>query len=347
MAKKGTKKIRYVQTTSRAYYFYDLDEDIFGKRKRLYGNSEEELKEKIEKAKKERELNLAYEKPKGSELSDYVRFYLKNAVGNIPSKRINEIMKLFQNAVYGSEIDCDMNDITVDTINSYYSKIRDKYPFESVETIDDTLRKTFALANQTGATEFDFEKVPKPVKPEKTSRRVVDYIMSVDELDKLLNFCLADNCQRYGINEIIVVIGIYTGVKLTSIRTLKAGAFDFIRQTMTVENDTIPVPKELLSWLQKQEKLGKISFDNSDRQLFLTRTNKIPQANNVQVTLAAIATKCGLPKGINQISLHKACVLRDLQKGSTPDELCKKFHYNSPREIVKIKEDYDVIQALF
>ncbi len=64
--KKGTKKIRLVNTRGNEYYVYDLDEDMFGKKKRLYAKSEEELKAMIEKATEEREDALMKQKPQGN-----------------------------------------------------------------------------------------------------------------------------------------------------------------------------------------------------------------------------------------------------------------------------------------
>lgn len=48
--RKGTKTIRKVRTRNNEYYIYDLDEDIYGKKPRLYAKTEEEMKEKIKQA---------------------------------------------------------------------------------------------------------------------------------------------------------------------------------------------------------------------------------------------------------------------------------------------------------
>lgn len=157
--RKGTKKIRKVFTGTQEYWVYDLDEDEFGKRKRLYAKTEGELKQKIEQAEKEKREKIARYKPKTSLLSDYVRYYFKNAVGNIPSREIKRLLKMFEKIVFGSEIDKDMNTITTKEMQDFYAALIEKYPYESVQEIDKILRKTYTLANQDGVSNFNYDEV--------------------------------------------------------------------------------------------------------------------------------------------------------------------------------------------
>lgn len=160
--RKGTKKIRKVFTGTQEYWVYDLDEDEFGKRKRLYAKTEGELKQKIEQAEKEKREKIARYKPKTSLLSDYVRYYFKNAVGNIPSREIKRLLKMFEKIVFGSEIDKDMNTITTKEMQDFYAALIEKYPYESVQEIDKILRKTYTLANQDGVSNFNYDEVTLP-----------------------------------------------------------------------------------------------------------------------------------------------------------------------------------------
>ena len=132
--RKGTKTIRKVRTHNNEYYIYDLEEDIFGKRPRLYAKSEEEMLKKIEQAEEKRKSDLMKQTPKGKGLKEFVLFYFKNIVGSVPSVHIKRLMNLFENAVFGSSIDRDMDEITADEIKEFYDNLIDKYPIDRCST---------------------------------------------------------------------------------------------------------------------------------------------------------------------------------------------------------------------
>ena len=125
--KKGTKKIRQVWNGNKMYYVYDLDVDEHGKRKRLYADTEEDLKKKIEEAKNNKQEELNGQIPIGSRLQDYVKFYFKNIIGKIATVKINHLIKLFSNAVFNTEIDHNMDENTEEDILRFYNQLLDKY----------------------------------------------------------------------------------------------------------------------------------------------------------------------------------------------------------------------------
>ena len=137
--RKGTKKIRKVNTGLKEYYVYDLDEDAAGKRKRLYAATESELKEKIRKAEEERQLHLSYQKPEDLLLESYVKFYFKNTIGNVPSSNIKRSLQVFQSVVFPSEINKDITTISVEDIEKFYKGLVEKYSSESIELIHEYL----------------------------------------------------------------------------------------------------------------------------------------------------------------------------------------------------------------
>ncbi len=185
--RKGTKKIRKVCTRGNEYYIYDLDENMFGKRPRLYAKTEEELIKKIKEAEKEKNSLLLKQMPKGYELHEYVKFYFKNIIGKIPAVTIRQLMNLFKNAVFGSSIDHDIREITAEEITDFYELLADKYPFESVKDIDDVLRKTFVISNNAGVTELDYSVIPAP-ENKVNVKGSSEYIAEKSELEKILNY---------------------------------------------------------------------------------------------------------------------------------------------------------------
>lgn len=342
LMKKGTKKIRLVNTRGNEYYVYDLDEDIFGKKKRLYAKSEEELKVMIEKAAEDRKAELMKQKPQGKGLKEYVTFYFKNAVGNVPSVNIKRWITLFENAVYGSTVDRDMNEITEKMICDFYAQIIDRYPLDSINEIDEILRKTFTLANSMEVTDFDYSVIPAPKELMKNmgkQNEQTEYIAEESELETMLKFCLDDNCRKYKKNELVLTFALLTGFPIDEIAKLKGGDFDLSVPAVMFKDRQVAVDERTAEWLKRMSDEGKLVFDDTDKTVF-------PKIATVQLTINAIVKRCGLPKGITKKSLHKAYIVRQLEKGVSPDDLQKRFGYRSADNILKIRDDYEVLKML-
>lgn len=340
--KKGTKKIRLVNTRGNEYYVYDLDEDMFGKKKRLYAKSEEELKAMIEKAAVERETAILKQKPQGRGLKEYVTFYFRNAVGNVPSVNIKRWITLFENAVYGSDIDRDMNEITEEMICGFYEQIISKYPMDSVNEIDEILRKTFLLANKFEVTDFDYSVIPAPKKMAEDmgkQDRNAEYIAEESELDALLKFCLDDNCRKYKKNELVLTFALLTGFPIDDISDLKRSDFDLSVPAVVFKGRQADIDEATAEWLKRMCDEGKLVLDGTDEPIF-------PKTPAIHFTINAIVKRCGLPKGITKKSLHKAYIVRQIEKGISPEYLQKRFGYRSIDSILKIRDDYEVLKML-
>lgn len=365
--RKGTKGIRKVFTGTNEYYVYDLDENIFGKRKRLYAKTEGELKEKIEEAEQERNLSLALYKPKTKILSDYVRYYFKNAVGNIPSRDIKRLIILFERSVFESEIDKDIDTITEAELQNFYDDLIEKFPLESVKDIDRVLRKTFKLSNKEGLTSFDFKKIKLP--KNNVSSVNVSYILNPEEFESMLSFCIADNCTRYGKNQLLIIFSMMTGLKLSSIKKLTPKDFDLEKKLVFTENRFFPLSEKCVLWLKQQVSNNFISLanDNIDDKIntenkfigitrytssennpvFINSNGTSPTLQSVQSTISSIAKRCGLPKGITGKTLCKSYIISELENGATIEQLCERFRYKNRRSITDIQDEYEIRKTLF
>lgn len=370
--RKGTKGIRKVSTGTNEYYVYDLDENVFGKRKRLYAKTEGELKKKIKDAEHERDMLLSACKPKKNALADYVRYYFKNAIGNIPSRKIRQLIILFERTVFGSEIDRDISTIQEKNLQDFYDILIEKFPLESVKNIDAILRKTFELSNQEGITNFDFKQVTVP---EKNAQEVIiNYILSPEEFKNMLSFCIADNCTRYGKNELLIVFCMMTGLKLSTIKTLTIKDFDLEKGTVYAEGKTYYLSEKCVSWLEQQASDGAISLpvvttdsenmdsENTDSDegigiarytymqdtvVFTNSHGTSPTLQSIQSTLSAVTKRCGLPKGVTGKTLCKSYVISELENGTTVEQLCERLHYKKRRSVIDIQDEYEIRKALF
>ncbi len=294
------------------YYVYDLDVDEHGKRKRLYADTEEDLKKKIEEAKNNKQEELNGQIPIGSRLQDYVKFYFKNIIGKIATVKINHLIKLFSNAVFNTEIDHNMDENTEEDILRFYNQLLDKYLYENVLEIDDVLRNTYALANKTGAVQFDYSVIPVP--QGKYDWGGAEYIMNGEEMQVLLKYCLEDNCQKYGSNELVTVFAIYTGLYFSKIVKINENDVDLDNATVVTEGRKISLSPECVEWLRKMQEEGSLHFD-SDKPLFMNRKGEVASSSASMMstpyaesmTCLSIFSAISESFEIREEGLHRSC----------------------------------------
>ena len=109
--KKGKSEIIYVETSKGNNYFaYDYYESEFGKRRRLYAPTKEELEEKIRHMREQEEQRLAVYLPKTTMLKDWANYYFRSIIGKASASDLKRFMMLFQTSVLGTDVDRDMTD---------------------------------------------------------------------------------------------------------------------------------------------------------------------------------------------------------------------------------------------
>ena len=346
--RKGTKKIRQVNTGSGTYFAYDLDENAAGKVKRLYAKTEAELIKKIEAANEERKVELSFQKPVETKLEDYVKFYLKNAVGSIPSSTIRRVLQTFERAVFPLPINKEIETITRKEIEDFYRYIFEKYSIETLNEIHEFLGRTFELSNNLGVTKFDFSKVKLPDK--QPSLRVAEYIMTPQELQTMLDYCIQDDCVRFGKGELLVTFMLMTGLRATQIQKIKYEdvAPDF--RKVYVQNFDFPLSEQASEWLElhiKTDDPARNFSTEKGKTLFLNANGNPTALSSIQVTIDGITKRLGLPKGITGKSIQKAYIIKLIEEGVTPEEIKKRYNFKTQDPIKKMQDDYFVLRQLF
>lgn len=346
--KKGTKKIRRVNTGTREYFVYDLDEDAAGKRKRLYAVSEEELKEKIAQAEAEKNVMLSYQKPENPLLENYVRFYFKNAVGNIPSATIKRCLQVFITVVFPSELNKDITKITVRDIENFYKILVEKYSEQSIDLIHEYLGKTFELSNTLGVTDFDISKVAVPIREK--GELISEHIMNPDELKIMTDYCVEDDCKRYGRSELTITFSLLTGLKISEIQRLtKADVADDF-SSVTVSKRTFPLSEKASVWLRNHlasdDPFRTLNLEGSNI-MFCNSNGKPTALSSIQVTITRITQRLGLPRGVTGKTIHKAVIVNRMNQGEGKEELRKLYGYKSSDPIQKMQDDYYILSELF
>lgn len=343
MGTKKEKKIRYVKTTSKYYWVYDMDEDEFGKRKRIYGKTKEEVENRIKKLEEEKQLKIYYERPRTNKLQDYVIFYLKNALGKLSAKETRKKLALAKHIIFDSIIDTDINELTTELVNEYYRRINEMFYYENVVEVDGILRATIKLTNDLGVSDFDYSVIETPSK-NSNLRFYADYIPTEEELNDLFDYCISDNFSFYKNNELIILFALYTSLKINSIRKLLVSSLDLERGFIKVDGVDFPLSDEVVKWLKTM--IAEERIDLSDKNTLLFYKGKVEAINNISNTIVGMSKQCGLPKGITTKSLHKACILRELNKGVSPQKICQLYNYKQI-ELNSIKEEFNVFNSLY
>lgn len=341
--RRGTKEIRKVFTGSREYYVYDLDKDFFGKTKRLYAATEGELKEKIAAAEAERTAILETYRPVGKKLSDYVNFYFKCAVSQEAIPTIKKLTTLFENAVFNSPIDKNIDEITQDEMQEFYNGAVLKFEQVNIDKLTDVLKKTFILAEEAGiACQVDLSKIRKKVPAAGTLSTA--YIMSPKELESLLSFCIAEDCVKYGVNELVAIFTMLTGFRFQDINTMKAKDINLEESTVTIGKKKYPLSAQCVSWLESQIEIGRLPECNeeNDRLLFLNSYGNPLTMQSVHSTIRTITRVCGLPKGITTKTIRKAFIVSELENGVAPRKIKDSLHMQAIRDVMNVKDEYDL-----
>jgi len=332
--KRGTKKIRLVTTGTNYYYIFDLDRDESGKRKRLYAKTEDELKEKIRIAERERSLMLSTKKLQTTKLSECVKFYFKSIVGKVTVSELKRFTVLFENTVYDSAIDKKINDVTIEEIQIFLDKLSDIYHKQSVKEIKNVLEKVFYLYEQ----DIDFSSIAIS---DKASRK--SCILTPSEYEEIIEYCLLDNCTRFGKNELLFLFCLFTGIMPSKAKKLNKSDFNFKNKTFELENKTYPMNEQTCVWLQEQILLGRFG----DTPFFINGNNVVPTLQSVLSTIDSITKKLGLPKGFTGKTLTKSYVIWQLNKGVSAETITEYFGFKNSLKVKEIFDEFEIRTKLF
>lgn len=341
---KTSKKIYRVNTGTGEYYCYSLG-DIFGKRKFLYASTKSELIQKIEQAKREKKELLQSSLHKSKKLSAYIEYYLQRAAkGNSSASNLEQMKTMYETTIRNKELDKDIDTITTQDIVDFYDKLSEAYAYSNIYKTNFLLKKVFRLASENEiAIKVDFSLVTIPKKTAAKNNPTTVSILAPEEFDRLLNFCLKDDCTRYGKNERIITAGLFTGLLFSVLSELRYKDVDTERGVLVLEDREYILSDAANKWFKRQYEKDKkdITPFNEDGFFFAIGDDTPPPKANISKSLIAITTRCGLPKGVNSQVLRRSYVISELVKGTTKDTLRKNLGYSSNRQIIKIQTEYE------
>ena len=357
--KKGTKKIRHVTLPDgNSYFVYDLDEDFYGKIKRIYAKTEGELQEKINKAKEDREKILLSKMPVTEDLKSWVQFYLKTQVGKLAASTVKRLAVLGENTIYQSNLNVSVKELSEEKVRSYLLTLAQTYPMNSVLECEDLIRNALILAGKANLCNITLEKVDYSSVITGENRVIKGYIPSQKELGILLEFCLLDDCTKYSTKELVITFILMTGLKATEILAVRTSDININQKKIRIGKRDFVMSEDAANWLKEQEKKQRINLSDydydeqtgiytkaRDNELVFTNKGKAITQNNTSYTLRIICQRCGLPLGITLLMIHKAFIANEYERGVSAKKLAKNYGY-TPEGIVKIAQEAQVSQLL-
>ena len=344
--KKSNRKIRQIEIDGKTYFAYELDKEIYGERIRVYADTREELEQKISQAEEERFRLLMNYLPAVPRLKDYAELYFRNAMGNVTPTVLKSELLLVKSTVYGSEIDCEIKNLTAEKIQKFYAELQ--YQQTEINRLNDILQRIFDVAERAGA---DIPMLKNIQSDEIAEEKTGHVMLSEHEMKMLLQSCLA--IKKYRKNMWGIIFSLYTGIKFSEVMKLRNGDFNLNEKFVISQDRKIILCDECVNWLE--QKIMEKTFDNisdayalklyenaeqrkifcmncltqsSEELFFANKNGKTLKYTNANIALRNAAADCGISRNISLIDIHKSFIRNELKRGVSQEELKERYHYN-------------------
>lgn len=319
------------------YYAYRMPPDIFGKRKRLYAKTEEELLAKIEKYEQEKDEILRAYKPGAKKLADYIVYYFRHAVECFTNTKIDLKKRLFERTILNSKLNKDIDELTTEEINDYYRELSEKYTSANIKQINELIQNACTLAVKDGIScVVDFSQIIFPDDTIKRNKK--DYILSPEEFDILLNYCINDTDSKNHKNTFIIIVIMLTGLPLSSVTNLRYRDVDLKRGVLSLEDREYCLTDEAKTWFTE---FFKENDGSGDDYLFASSSGARTTKQVAAFAIKSFAKKCGLPDVINARTLQKSYIVYEINKGTPRKVLQQRLGYKKLCSITIVLKEYE------
>lgn len=325
-----TSKIHY---TEKGGFYYDLnyiETGEYGRRARLYGHSEEEVKNNVNLVFSRIHQRLEERVPKTSMLYDFIDFYLFSLRSYYPATYL-EYLKNITNLI---------ENVDVNSFNSlrFEKMLESVEPFYYRRILASVIKGTAELAEEVGVS-FSAD-----VTLTGRTSDLSDYLLSPAQLDELLTFCLDDNATVFFTSQNkrtvysarkqktkpALAFAIVSGLKISTIATILTKNVDLVNKTITFPQYVYQMEDKTAELIKSLEYKGYISFDNEN--LFPITVNTFP------IGLKRVLEQAGLPTSVNLNSLYRAGLIKRRQEGMSYDALRRMFNYKNSYDVKRLVE---------
>lgn len=235
----GKKKIKGVEYR----YFRNTNGKYF------YGKTEKEIKEKIKKYEKENTVSTSK-----LLLSDFMKDWLYNTKQHQVKRRTFDSYEQYYNMLIINYKDYIISDVqlcslTTEILTKYFNSLADKYSLSTIKKANVLLNQCLNYAVDKELIEInpmDKVKLPNEDRVKKQKKQIP--FLSPDDMDKLYeeSFRIQEEGFRingavgelvYGNNAKIIVLIMYTGLRISEALGLKWGDVDFENKCIKVKRN--------------------------------------------------------------------------------------------------------------
>ncbi len=338
--RKGTKKIRRIFNGEKYYYVYDMDEDIEGKRRRIYGSSESEVRAKVLAEEKRRKKMLEMRAPTGEKMFSWCKYYVMSLVGEIPLTKIKR--KLIMTADT-RELD-EPSRIEESAMKTFLSGKKMTTAVKGYEELKEiligALEKYREYAEDREKTDRLIEIIKKDGESEETYTEVLETIIPADKFEDFVTYVAGSAIVTFGDNAKLILMTLYSGISVSEWSRASKGDIDLEKGTLRLKKGEALLTEKAKSYvmeLMKEEKDSRLIFSN--------RSGRAVIASNAIVTLRKILERYGISQNVTSRNLQASVINYWLTNGKDADYI-KKHTGMTNRSFIKMAERIRLINAL-
>lgn len=336
---------RKVEIRGKEYYVLDLPPNEYGKRKRLYGSSVEELENKYEYAKKLLEIKQSVEHPdENAPFSEYVLFLFRNGNGKTISPSLRrKRMQLLDALIVNSAIDIPIQKLNEKKLTDFLTSLRETYSEQTVESVRSIISETISLPFVLERWPLDARKVfaEEPIDQDEKS-----CFLTKAQIDTMKNYCIAPYSEKFGVGKELLMFLLCSGIKVKDLISAKRSAVDAEAGTFTTEDGiVIPLRNMDMSWLKKFLK-KRDSLYGEDGLLFYRDEKKPLTRTSAGMTVSRIAHICEMPNGCTANAIHRSIVCHLLEDGVNPFEIAEWYGYRKVDAVLELAKDKRIYLAI-
>lgn len=325
--KKEKEKKEYEKSKVRdtVYLWKYLPEEInlFERKIKIYGKTEKETDAKFARRTAEIREQIKQMMPENHKLKSVILSYFMSVKRNDRLLAESEQMyKISEESIFDSEIDKDIEDLTIEEIGSFYSKVAKKYTKSDMKKLNKLIKKAFSISGAAGLTSITIEQLDEELNKiisTDIESDAPEYIPTPEDLDKLLGYCLNGETKKFWSNNTQKL----AFVLLTGLNTTEAtnAEIDIDKlPDIKVKERVFRVDERTEEWLRNGLANGSLTLENG--RLF-KNTHTIQQA--FFTSLRGIATHCLISSGMTPKSLYKGMLVRKVNEGMPIEEVSKRY----------------------
>lgn len=257
-------KIRIFNNNSSglSYFCYDLYFSGSTKRRRFYGKTKEEVRQKVYDYLKNLEYSKALGLSEDNSFSAAFMKYMSYISDSLTYKENRRLVDFCNREILHNEIDLKCEELTQDIISQYYINLYERFPLCVINEIHKYIVGTIELSHKAhlmGNVNPD-----KIIIPEVMPEPCIPHVISKRDLIRLMNTGMFDRGIKYGGVGKAVALSVLTGTSVLEITRLNGAALNIEEKTLTVNKYPYKINPEGFEWLETMAEDRELSFGEDE-----------------------------------------------------------------------------------